>query len=162
MEEEIWKDIPRYIGYYQASNLGRIRALESIYKNKIRIINGYFHKSGTHYCSILICNKKYVEVVAYLILEAFSSPKDYKKYIKHIDGNPSNNNLLNLSWSNKRTSRPPIIINQFDLSNNFIKQWQGLEYMCEQLKLSISSVSKLINNKGKCKTCGGFIFKKIC
>ena len=27
IEEEIWRDIPNYEGYYQASNLGRIKSL---------------------------------------------------------------------------------------------------------------------------------------
>jgi hypothetical protein len=30
--EEIWRDIPEYIGIYQASNLGRIRSLDRIIK----------------------------------------------------------------------------------------------------------------------------------
>lgn len=38
MENEVWKDIPRYEGLYQASNLGRIRscARTIIRKNKIK------------------------------------------------------------------------------------------------------------------------------
>ncbi|WP_128330638.1 NUMOD4 domain-containing protein [Apibacter sp. HY039] len=27
MEDEIWKDMPDYEGYYQVSNLGRIKSL---------------------------------------------------------------------------------------------------------------------------------------
>ena len=49
-EKEIWKNIPGYEGYYQASNLGRVRSLDRtvIYKNereyfyKGRLIGGVF------------------------------------------------------------------------------------------------------------------------
>lgn len=33
-QEEIWKDIPNYEGYYQASNLGRVRSLDRVVINK--------------------------------------------------------------------------------------------------------------------------------
>ena len=52
MKEEIWKDVPDYEGYYQASNLGRVRSLdrtvttkhgvERFYKG--RIIEGNIQK----------------------------------------------------------------------------------------------------------------------
>ena len=35
-ETEIWKDIPNYEGYYQASSLGRIKSLERKVKSSIR------------------------------------------------------------------------------------------------------------------------------
>lgn len=34
MEEEIWKDIVGYEGYYQVSSLGRVKALERVYKQR--------------------------------------------------------------------------------------------------------------------------------
>lgn len=30
MEKEIWKDIPGYNGYYQVSNLGKVKSLRKI------------------------------------------------------------------------------------------------------------------------------------
>ena len=62
IEEEIWRDIPNYEGYYQASNLGRIKSLpillnidyfkdnsvrsstkkEKILKNRLNY-NGYYN-----------------------------------------------------------------------------------------------------------------------
>ena len=36
---ELWKDIPNYEGFYQASDLGRIRSLDHVRKNGTKLIN---------------------------------------------------------------------------------------------------------------------------
>lgn len=40
MNDEIWKDIPNYIGIYQASNLGRIKRLKSYAKGRWVLVVG--------------------------------------------------------------------------------------------------------------------------
>lgn len=46
IEEEIWRDIPNYEGYYQASNLGRIKSLP-------RLVNmDYFKDNIDRYYTI--------------------------------------------------------------------------------------------------------------
>lgn len=42
MSKEVWKDIPDYKGYYQASNLGNIRSLDREVLNN----NGYYLRKG--------------------------------------------------------------------------------------------------------------------
>ena len=32
--EEIWKDVPEYEGFYQASNLGKVRSLDRLVSSK--------------------------------------------------------------------------------------------------------------------------------
>lgn len=36
MEKEIWKDIPGYNGYYQVSNLGKVKSLRKNLKAGLR------------------------------------------------------------------------------------------------------------------------------
>ena len=36
MENEIWKDIPGYDGYYQVSNFGRVKSLRKVLKAGLR------------------------------------------------------------------------------------------------------------------------------
>ena len=43
MENEIWKDIPRYEGYYQVSNFGRVKSLRRVLKAGLR--KGYLYIS---------------------------------------------------------------------------------------------------------------------
>jgi len=35
MEIEIWKDIPDYVGYYQVSDLGRMKSLKKYFGNNL-------------------------------------------------------------------------------------------------------------------------------
>lgn len=43
MENEIWKDIPGYEGYYQVSNFGRVKSLRRVLKAGLR--KGYLYIS---------------------------------------------------------------------------------------------------------------------
>lgn len=65
MEDEIWKDIPEYVGYYQVSNLGRVRSLDRYVKdtnkNRIQFISGKILKpsdSGKGYLKVYLTNNQ--------------------------------------------------------------------------------------------------------
>jgi hypothetical protein len=51
-KEEIWKDIPEYEDYYQASTFGRIK---SFYRNKITILIPMINNG---YPSVYLCKNK--------------------------------------------------------------------------------------------------------
>lgn len=106
---EIWKDIAGYEGYYQVSNLGRIKSLErDVYKN-----NGDFHRrkkekikipktTSDGYNAVTLsvnCNNKTFSVHS-LVANAFlQKPKsDEILEINHKDTNRKNNHFTNLEW----------------------------------------------------------------
>lgn len=100
--EEVWKDIPGYEGYYQVSNLGRVKGVERIshinhhiIKEKI-LCNTLNHK-GYKLC--YLCKKGITRAFAIhrLVYISFNGPIPEGKVVNHIDENKLNNSLSNLN-----------------------------------------------------------------
>ena len=110
--EEIWKDIPKYEGLYQASNLGRIKSIKRvIYKSdgtiqtlKERILSPGNDGRG-YYKVLLYKNKKNKTFSVHkLVAMAFfgHEPCGHKMVVNHIDNNPINNKACNLEIVTQR------------------------------------------------------------
>lgn len=100
--QEIWKDVKGYEGYYQVSNLGRIKSISRKSSNnmvtKEKIKKTWVTNIGYEYVNL--CkdggNKSYG--VHILVLSAFVDKPNDKYEVDHIDRNKLNNNLENLRW----------------------------------------------------------------
>jgi hypothetical protein len=95
--EEIWKDIPEYRGFYQASNLGNTKNTKTGKILMSYIINKYGHSRVKLYKN----NIKKSYYVHRLILETFIGPCPPGMECRHLDGNPENNKLENLKWGTR-------------------------------------------------------------
>lgn len=99
--KEIWKDIEGYEGLYQISNLGRIKSLKRMMKNrKCEEIIKSPSKSEKGYLRIALCKNgkiKYVSVHR-LVANAFIPNLQNKPCVNHKDCDTSNNNVNNLEW----------------------------------------------------------------
>jgi len=110
--KEIFKDIPSYEGYYQVSNLGRVKSLERkithphsgymtikerILKNRI---SGRDYKKGEGYYQVILYNKSGKKYYGVHVLVAMTFlghvPSMHKIIVDHIDDNKLNNNIKNL------------------------------------------------------------------
>lgn len=101
---EIWKDIPEYEGYYQASNLGNIKSL----KFQCNFTGKKYHREKILKQKIDKWKNKRVELwkngehktwlVHRLIGLTFLGKPKEKMTINHKDGNRLNNNIENLEW----------------------------------------------------------------
>jgi hypothetical protein len=110
LEGETWVDIKGYEGYYQVSNLGRIKRLPSVvqFGSATRRLGGVrsLHVGTTGYYSVglAVLDKKKTEKVHILCAKSFI-PNPYPnthRYVNHIDKKCLNNSLGNLEWCTNR------------------------------------------------------------
>lgn len=109
-EEEVWKDIPDYEGYYQASNFGRIRSLDrevagkagSVQVRKGRVLKPELNKSGYLLVMLSKNSKHKMFSIHRLVYSAFygSISEDYE--VNHIDEDKTNNRLENLNLMTRK------------------------------------------------------------
>jgi hypothetical protein len=139
--DEIWKDIPDYEGYYQVSNLGRVRSLDRfvVYSNgHNRVHNGslispYKNHGGYWKACLWVERKMKAYSVHALVMRAFRGFPPDGCEVNHLDGNKDNNSLCNLEYCTK--------------SRNIVHaQETGLKPVgsrCYQAKLSESQVLEI-------------------
>ena len=102
--EEIWKDIDGYEGYYQVSNLGRVKSLNYRRKRVEEQIKTLLNNHG-YLCVNLykdkIVNKRQVHQ---LVAEAFLNHKScgHNLVVNHKDFNRQNNQVDNLEITTNR------------------------------------------------------------
>lgn len=106
---ERWLDIPGYEGAYQVSDLGRVRSLD-------RVVN-YCDGRRRHFSGKVLSPKtlngghltvrlpqKEGALVHRLVLTAFEGPCPQDFEARHLNGNPSDNRLENLSWGSRASN----------------------------------------------------------
>lgn len=105
IQEEIWKDVVDYEGYYIVSSNGVVKSVERLVpqgkslrrvKEKVKAI----HKNPCGYPCVTLCKgRKSRTIPLHIILaKAFIPNPENKPYIDHIDTNKENFSLDNLRW----------------------------------------------------------------
>ncbi len=106
--KEIWKNIPDYEGFYQVSNIGRVKSLKRKVKHrhgglsviKERILKGIDRGGylGVDLCKE--CNSKTFNIHRLVLIAFIGYDKNpFYKEVDHRDRCKTNNNLDNLRWS---------------------------------------------------------------
>lgn len=143
--EEIWKDIEGYEGYYQVSNLGRVRSVERIVnglKLKGKILSCGHDTKGYLFVNLSKENKPKTLSVHRLVAQAFIPKIDGKDYVDHIDGSRDNNNVCNLRWcTHKENCNFEIAKLRQRLGCMGNKKWLGRHHK-EESKRKISEARK--------------------
>lgn len=113
MEEEIWKDVIGYEGYYKISNFGRLCSLDRLdgigRKIKGQICNGTPHKNG--YIDVLL-SKNTVRLrigIHRLVAIHFIPNPNNLPFVLHKDDNPKNNHVNNLMWGTPKDNTDDMI-----------------------------------------------------
>lgn len=174
--EEIWKDINGYEGFYQVSNLGRVRSMDryvngnhitcdfQFMKGKIR--KPVQDKLGYLKVSLRKNGSYKTYLIHRLVAEAFIPNPNNLPCVNHKDENPGNPNVDNLEWCttdyNLKYSNVAERINkfkfrkviQYDLNMNEIQKWNSLKEAAIFVNTAQQNISRCC--KGRCETCGGY------
>lgn len=106
--KEIWKDIEGYEGFYQVSNIGRVRSLDRIVKGSRR---NKYQMCKSKMKVLDRCNKRYSQISIYkdgkgrkflvhrLVAIAFIPNKKNHPQVNHLDFDRHNNHVSNLEWT---------------------------------------------------------------
>lgn len=183
---EVWKDIPNYEGYYQISNLGRVKSLKRIiirrdgkpYLQKEKNLKLSKNHKGYLICNLSKNYKAKFKQVHRLVAETFIQNPNNLPQVNHIDGNKENNCVDNLEWitnydnmqhsietglrdvkkiTNKLKEVNSRKILQYDLDGNFIKQYNSICDAEKELHIPNQNIVKVC--QGKRKTAHNFVFK---
>ena len=138
-KKEVWLPIKGYVGFYEISNLGRVKSL----KRTANVKNGGFRTVKEkilkqevvigNYRRVLLRKNGNGKRFAVHRLVAFHFLKEDKNrlFVNHIDKNPSNNKVENLEWVNRRE-------NQTHASLNCSNNHYAVHYMKNQGDYQVS------------------------
>ena len=176
-EKEVWCNIPNYEGY-QVSNLGRVKSLERIdargRRLKEKILKPLISSIGYYLIGLCKNSKVRFYLVHRLVWLAFYGSIPEGLQVNHINEVKSDNRLSNLNlmtpkentnWGTaiERSAKKRIngkkskSVLQYDLQDNFIKEFPSINQVYRELGFAHTSISACCN--GKQKTAHGYIWK---
>ena len=177
--EEVWEPVIGYENEYLISNLGRLKSLprKGTCKQE-KIIKLHKNHKGYLVCNLTKNSKHSFKQIHRLVAETFIPNYYNLPQVNHKDGNKENNCINNLEWINNYDNMQHSIktglrdvnkiinnlkkvnmkkVNQYDLEGNFIKTWNSMTDIQNELHIFNQNISKVC--QGKRKQAGGFIWK---
>ena len=179
MKEEVWKDIQGYEGYYQISNMGRVKSVKRIVWNNSRgcyvtvperIMKGRKDKDGYLLAHLSKDGKAKNYKIHRLVAVAFIGNPNNLPVINHKNEIKSDNRVSNLEWCSysynnsyndkgkkigkkaaKKLGKP---IFSIDRETGLIMWWESIAEAARQTGISKSSICDCC--KGRRKSASNF------
>lgn len=174
---ELWRDVVGYEGYYQVSNLGRVRSVDrwvdvtekgTTYRRFYpgRILAQGKHRGGYVFANLSVNQKRKERTIHRMVAEAFLSNPNNCGFVNHKDGDKKNNCVENLEWCTeqenmrhylyvlggiaKRASRPVVCIETGDV-------FRSIAEAAKFANVSRASISHVLG--GLTHTSGGYTWR---
>ena len=103
-----WRDIPGWEGYYQVADDGRIRSVDRVTKRpqgdlpiKGRAIRPAKNKAGHLWFNVCREGRRKKMYVHRAVATAFIGPVPDGMEVRHLDGDPENNRVDNLTYGTR-------------------------------------------------------------
>jgi len=189
MTNESWKEIAGYEGYYEVSNLGRVRSVKRVVKDSVGRIGvkegtiraiGY-NKRGYLCVGLHRDGKRWMAPPHRLVAIAFIPNPENKPTVNHISGDKGDNSVNNLEWATYQEQSDHSIkmglfnntramkVIQFDLKTGEERaEFKSAVHATKATGINRSSINKVcggkvtINNRGHShtpKSAGGYGWK---
>lgn len=181
LEGETWKQVDGYGGFYEVSNLGRVRSKERITEiqpychivRKPRILKAQFN--GYYYRVVMSLNGKSRQVLIHrLVAETFiPNPKGYDT-VNHKDENGKNNHVNNLEWCTMQYNQSygtkcmrhslymvnevGRAVTQYTKKGEPIASYRSIMEASRKTGISYTGIHEVCI-RGKQKTAGGYVWR---
>ena len=100
---ERWLPVVGFEGFYEVSDLGRVRSLPRWRVPQARILKPiHFNNNRAYHCvTLCVHGREHRRQVHVLVALAFLGPKPEGMEVRHLDGNPHNCSAGNLTWGTR-------------------------------------------------------------
>ena len=150
---EIWKPIPSFEGYYEASSLGRVRSVDRVVKHKrcgTQFVRGNLmslkkSRSGYLMCLIQKDGVRKNMTTHRLIAKTFIPNPKNKPQVNHKNGIKDDNRVENLEWCNRSEN-----INHAYANNLMVKNFGSKNGSSKLNKHQVIEIKKLLDEKNTC------------
>lgn len=182
LENDMWKQIVGYEGYYEVSDAGEVRSVDRFVTSSngvTRFLNGApmkltksvgkNRKDGYFVVNLRKNHTSWVVPVHILVATAFIPNPDNLPTVNHKDGNKRNNRSSNLEWASYGENNEHALvhglrsprgnaIDQFTLDGEYIASYRSSMEAERATGCSHGAISHCLN--GRTKQAFGFVWKK--